>query len=125
MSDFHIADRQALTSLITFNMGAFVGRLWDRIGAQKRIWLITGTFLQALLTMAAAVTLYKSGQDSVSDQRAFPTWTNALSYVALGFMSASLGVQGIQAKRLNTQFTTTSTSFFCSPSCLFRSDMFP
>ncbi|KAF8916405.1 hypothetical protein CPB85DRAFT_1432092 [Mucidula mucida] len=106
-SAFHIADKQALTSLLSFNAGAFVGRLGDKMGAHKRIWLIFATFLQALLTMAAAVTIYKSGQPSVADERAFPTWTNTLSFACVAFMSASLGVQGIVGKRLNTQFTTT------------------
>ncbi|KAF8916875.1 hypothetical protein CPB85DRAFT_1215963 [Mucidula mucida] len=104
---FHIADRQALTSLLSFNAGAFVGRIGDRIGAHKRIWLILATFLQVLMTMAAAVTIFKSGQPGVADARALPTWTNTLSFVCLAFMSASLGVQGIVGKRLNTQFTTT------------------
>ncbi|KAF9457815.1 hypothetical protein BDZ94DRAFT_1272156 [Collybia nuda] len=104
---FHIADQQALCSLICFNLGAFVGRLGDRIGPLKRIWLIAGTLLQALLTMAAALTIWKSSQPSVAFERGDPSWTNTLSFVALAFMSASLGVQGIQGKRLNTQFGTT------------------
>ncbi|KAJ3491217.1 hypothetical protein NLJ89_g11359 [Agrocybe chaxingu] len=37
---FHKADQQALCSLIAFNAGAFLGRIGDRIGAQKRIWLV-------------------------------------------------------------------------------------
>lgn len=105
---FHIADQQALCSLICFNLGAFVGRLGDRIGPLKRIWLIAGTLLQAILTMAAAVTIWKSGQPSIAFERGDPSWTNTLSFVSLAFMSASLGVQGIQGKRLNTQFGTTS-----------------
>ncbi|KAG7086879.1 hypothetical protein E1B28_002799 [Marasmius oreades] len=104
---FHKADQQALASLVAFNAGAFIGRLGDRIGAHKRIWLMFGTFLQTLFTMAAAVTIWKSGSGSIADHRADPAWTNGLSYAAIVFMSASLGLQGIQAKRLNTQFTTT------------------
>ncbi len=65
--------------------------------------------------MAAAVTIYKSGQPSVADERAFPTWTNTLSFACVAFMSASLGVQGIVGKRLNTQFTTTSMSLRVPP----------
>lgn len=90
-------------------MGAFAGRIGDRIGPLKRIWLVAGTLFQALLTMAAAVTIWKSGQSSIASLRGDPSWTNPLSFVALAFMSASLGVQGIQGKRLNTQFGTTST----------------
>jgi hypothetical protein len=109
---FHLADQQALTSLLSFNAGAFIGRLGDRIGTHTRIWLFTGTIIQALFTMVAAVTLWKSGDMSVSDARADPTWTHPLSFVALAFMSASLGLQGNQGKRLNTQFGTTSKPLF-------------
>ena len=105
---FHKADQQALCSLISFNLGAFVGRIGDRVGAHKRIWLISGTFIQALFTMAGAIAFWKAGQPSISNARDDPAWTNALSFIGLAFMSASLGVQGILGKRLNTQFGTTS-----------------
>jgi hypothetical protein len=58
--------------------------------------------------MAAAIAFWKAGQPSISGARDLPAWTNALSFVGLGFMSASLGLQGILAKRLNSQFGTTS-----------------
>ncbi|KAK1217253.1 hypothetical protein PQX77_020102 [Marasmius sp. AFHP31] len=106
-TSFHIADQQALASLIAFNVGAFFGRWGDHIGAQKRLWLCIGTFIQALLTMAASLTIWKSGSPAIADERGDPAWTNFLSFAAIVFMSASLGVQGIQGKRLNTQFTTT------------------
>jgi hypothetical protein len=67
--------------------------------------------------MAAALTIWKSGQLSIADDRGDPAWSNVLSYVALGFMSASLGCQGILGKRLNTQFTTTSKFFLYSVLC--------
>jgi len=57
--------------------------------------------------MAAALLIWKSGEGSVADDRGDPSWTNTLSFVTIGFMSASLGTQGIIGKRLNTQFTTT------------------
>ncbi|KIK58181.1 hypothetical protein GYMLUDRAFT_246220 [Collybiopsis luxurians FD-317 M1] len=104
---FHKADQQALCSLICFQLGAFVGRIGDRIGPHKRIWLVFGTFLQSLFTMAAALAIWKSGQPGVADDRGDPSWTNALSFVCLGFMSLSLGLQGHLGKRLNTQFGTT------------------
>ncbi|KAJ3571116.1 hypothetical protein NP233_g3958 [Leucocoprinus birnbaumii] len=104
---FHKADQQALCSLISFQLGAFFGRLGDHIGPHKRIWLISGTFVQALLTMAGAIAFWKSGQGSISGARDLPAWTNALTFVGLAFISASLGVQGILGKRLNTQFGTT------------------
>ncbi|KAG1762986.1 hypothetical protein EV702DRAFT_983142 [Suillus placidus] len=104
---FHIADRQALCSLITFIFGAFIGRLGDKLGCKTRLWLALGTFIQTLFTMAAAIAIWKSHQGSVADARANPAWTNVLSFVCVGFMSASMGLQGIMGKRLNTQFTTT------------------
>ena len=110
---FHKADQQALCSLIAFNIGAFVGRIGDRIGSAKRVWQIGATFVQALFTMAAALAIWKSGQLSIADNRGDPAWTNTLTFVGLTFMSMSLGLQGIQGKRLNTQFGTTST-FTCA-----------
>jgi len=104
---FHISDQQALTSLLTFNAGAFVGRLGDWMGPMSRAWLMLGTFIQALFTMAAAVAVWQSGQISVATDRYDPAWTNALTFVAIGFMSASVGLQGIMGKRVNTQFSTT------------------
>ncbi|KAJ7134274.1 hypothetical protein C8R44DRAFT_421074 [Mycena epipterygia] len=106
-TSFHIADRQAMTSLLSFIAGAFVGRLGDRVGPHKRVWLVLATFIQVLLTMGAALTVWKSGQGSIAAVRGDPSWTNTLTFVALAFMSASLGVQGIVGKRLNTQFGTT------------------
>ncbi|KAI0042609.1 hypothetical protein FA95DRAFT_1499878 [Auriscalpium vulgare] len=104
---FHIADKQALTSLLTFLFGAFLGRIGDRIGARTRAWLVLGTFMQALLTMGGAIALWKSGQGSVASDRGNPSWTNACTYAALGLISASMGLQGIMGKRVNTQFATT------------------
>jgi hypothetical protein len=88
-------------------MGAFIGRLGNAMGSSVRLWLILGTFIQTLFTMCASILIWKSGQGSIAEQRGSPSWTNALTFVALGFMSASLGLQGIMGKKLNTQFTTT------------------
>ncbi|KIY48453.1 hypothetical protein FISHEDRAFT_43352 [Fistulina hepatica ATCC 64428] len=104
---FRIADQQALASLLSFNAGAFLGRIGDHIGPKRRIWLIAGTFLQTLFTMAASIAVWKSGQGSIAAERGDPSWSNVDTFVALCFMSASLGLQGIVAKRLNTQFGTT------------------
>jgi len=106
-TSFHIADKQALTSLTTFLFGAFIGRIGDRIGAKTRLWLFLGTFVQALFTMAAAISLWKSGEGSVSSSRDVPAWSNASTYACLGLMSMSMGLQGIMGKRLSTQFATT------------------
>ncbi|KAL4068486.1 hypothetical protein V8B97DRAFT_2058722 [Scleroderma yunnanense] len=104
---FHLADRQALCSVLTFIFGAFIGRLGDKIGCKTRLWMALGTFIQTLFTMAAAIAIWKSGQPSFADARSNPAWSNTLSFVCIGFMSASMGLQGIMGKRLNTQFTTT------------------
>ncbi|KAG2129650.1 uncharacterized protein EDB93DRAFT_1182093 [Suillus bovinus] len=104
---FHIADRQALCSVLTFIFGAFIGRLGDKLGCKTRLWLSLGTFIQTLFTMAAAIAIWQSHQGSVADARANPAWTSALSFVCVGFLSASMGLQGIMGKRVNTQFTTT------------------
>ncbi|KAI0305332.1 hypothetical protein B0F90DRAFT_1815561 [Multifurca ochricompacta] len=106
-TSFHLADKQALTSVTTFIFGAFIGRIGDRIGAKTRMWLFIGTFIQALFTMAAAISLWKSGQGSVASERAIPAWTSAGTYACLGLISASMGLQGIMGKRVNTQFATT------------------
>ncbi|TFK25370.1 hypothetical protein FA15DRAFT_668595 [Coprinopsis marcescibilis] len=105
--DFHIADQQALCSLIAFNLGAFLGRIGDKIGAQKRLWLVLGTFIQALLTMAGAIAFWKSGEYALATDREYPAWRNVVSFVGLAFISASLGLQGVLGKRLNTAFGTT------------------
>ncbi|KAJ7033121.1 hypothetical protein C8F04DRAFT_630488 [Mycena alexandri] len=104
---FSIADQQALLSLIAFNIGAFSGRIGDRIGAQTRAWLISGTAAQAALTIVAGICIQQSGQGSIAIVRGEPTWTNTLSSLGLALMAASLGLQGIMGKRLNTQFSTT------------------
>lgn len=85
------------------------------MGSLTRLWLFTGTTVQSLLTAAAAISIWQSHEGSVATERADPSWGNLLSFVCLAFMSASLGVQGIMGKRLNTQFTTTSVFKLPSP----------
>lgn len=65
--------------------------------------------------MAAAVAIWQSGQESIAPSRSNPAWTNTVSFVGLGFMSASMGLQGIMGKRINSQFATTVvlTSVWC------------
>ncbi|KAJ6532747.1 hypothetical protein DFH09DRAFT_133544 [Mycena vulgaris] len=102
-----IADQQAVTSLVAFNVGAFIGRIGDRIGPQTRVWLVSGTVLQAVFTIIAGICIQQSGQGSVSAVRGEPSWTNGWTSVGLALMAASLGLQGIMSKRLNTHFSTT------------------
>ena len=106
-----MADRQALVSLLTFLGGASLGRIGDKMGSNTRAWLFLGTMIQALFTMAAALTVWKGGQGSIAGFRGEPAWTNALSFVALGFASATVGLQGIMGKRVNSQFATTGKHF--------------
>jgi len=65
--------------------------------------------------MAAAIAIWQSGQGSIAPTRIDPAWSNAVSFVCLGFMSASMGLQGIMGKRINSQFATTVvlTSVWC------------
>ena len=60
--------------------------------------------------MAAALSLWDSGQGSLASARSEPAWGNAGTYARLSLMSASMGLQGIMGKRMNTQFATTSAS---------------
>jgi len=103
---FRLIDKQSLTSVLSFLFGAFLGRIGDKMGNKTRLWLFVGTFIQALFTMAAAILLWKGNQSSFGAHG--PTWTNAEGFAALALASASMGLQGIMGKRVNTQFATTS-----------------
>ncbi|KIJ63147.1 hypothetical protein HYDPIDRAFT_29837 [Hydnomerulius pinastri MD-312] len=104
---FRLSDRLAVCSLVTFLIGGFIGRLGDKIGCNTRLWMTAGTFIQTIFTMAAAIASWKSGAPTFADAGGGPVWRTPLSFTCLGFMSASMGLQGIMAKRLNTQFSTT------------------
>lgn len=71
--------------------------------------------IQALFTMAAAIAIWQSGEGSIAPNRITPAWTNPISFVCLGFMSASMGLQGIMGKRISSPFATTVvlTSVWC------------
>ncbi|KAH8082362.1 hypothetical protein HD553DRAFT_343756 [Filobasidium floriforme] len=105
-SGFLMPDKQALCSLLSFLLGTSLGRFGDKIGPHRRIWLISATVAQALSVMAAAIAAHYSGQSGIAGDREDPSWTNPTSFAALGFMSASLGLQGIIGVRLNTPFGT-------------------
>ncbi|KAH6905469.1 hypothetical protein BKA70DRAFT_1085605, partial [Coprinopsis sp. MPI-PUGE-AT-0042] len=90
-----------------FMAGAYLRRISDKIGPKKRIWLMLRTFIQALLTMAGAIAFWKSRQTDIGTTRAHPAWANVLSFVGLAFISASLGLQSVLSKRMNTAFGTT------------------
>lgn len=107
---FNLPDKQAMVSLVTFVIGASLGRVGDRIGSTTRAWMCLGTFIQSLCTMSAAICAWKSGQLSPAT-RGDPGWSDILTYAAIGFISAGLGLQGIMAMRSKSQMGTTSTSF--------------
>jgi uncharacterized membrane protein YfcA len=105
---FHLVDRQALCSLLSFMLGGFLGgRLGDKIGCKSRGWLFMGTLIQALLTMASAILIWEGRESNIADARDNPAWSDILSFVFTGFLSASMGLQGVMAKRVGSHFGTT------------------
>ncbi|BGP34961.1 hypothetical protein JCM10296v2_006785 [Rhodotorula toruloides] len=103
---FHKPDQQALTSLLSFLLGSSIGRIGDKVGPKRRWWIMTATFIMALFTMAAALCAHFSHEASVAEFRTNASWQNAKGMAALGFASASLGLQGIVAKRVNSAVGT-------------------
>jgi len=104
---FQKPDQQALTSLLSFILGASLGRIGDKIGVKKRTWLVLATLIQALFAMAAALCAHFCGQDGIAVDRGAPSWSNATGMAALGFLSATLGLQGIVGKRVGSPMNTT------------------
>ncbi|KAG8738245.1 hypothetical protein FRC10_007113 [Ceratobasidium sp. 414] len=102
-------DAQALASLLSFLFGAFVGRLGDRVGPRKRVWLIAGTFIQALFTLAAALCCWANGESSFAGARGseFPNWGTVLGFCTLGFASAAMGLQAHAGVRIGNIFNST------------------
>lgn len=109
---YHKPDQQALTSLLSFLVGSSVGRVGDKVGPKRRWWLMLATFIMALFTMAAALCAHFSHEQSVAECvclisscsatqltsallrfRTNASWQNAKGMAALGFASASLGLQ--------------------------------
>lgn len=104
---FLCARRQALCSLICFLLGASLGQLGDRIGPKRRLWVVGSTFFQAFLVMAASLCAYFSHEPSVAQGRDEPVYRTVLGFCVIGFASASLGLHGIVAKRMErTEFGT-------------------
>ncbi|EJU01156.1 hypothetical protein DACRYDRAFT_22920 [Dacryopinax primogenitus] len=103
---FQEPDQQALCSLLTFLFGAFLGRIGDWWGAKRRSWLIMASLIQAGFTLAACLCALYGAQSSFAGPRGSPTWTNPLGFAALGFASASMGLQAHVGTRLGSQFAT-------------------
>lgn len=64
---FQKMDQQALTSLLTFLMGAIVGQLGNIMRGRKRIWLLGATLGQMLLMMTAALAAHFCGESGLSE----------------------------------------------------------
>ncbi|TEB22309.1 hypothetical protein FA13DRAFT_1757344 [Coprinellus micaceus] len=105
-------DRASLCSLIAFLSGlAIFGRLGDRLGTHKKGWLVGGTLIQALLTLVSAITFYllESKAPLALSFHFLNDFArgSGLYFVGIACLSASLGVQGIMARRLGSAFSTT------------------
>ena len=109
---FLVTDRQALTSLGGFLIGSILCRLsfaplFGKHGARTRAWLVSSSVVMAGLMLVAACALIGSDDLGIAQTRESPSWTNAQGFVALAFLSASVGLQGAVAARLTTPFATT------------------
>lgn len=105
---FQLPDIQALVSLLSFLVGASLGRFENLFGGGRRkSWLVTATFVQCLLAAAAAIAHHYSGEYGIALSREFPAWDSALGLVTLGFLSATMGLQGIMGKRVGSPMNTT------------------
>ncbi|KAF9261838.1 hypothetical protein L218DRAFT_904932 [Marasmius fiardii PR-910] len=98
---FTTADWVAIASLAFFNLGAFGGsHLFNtKSDRQTRGWMMLSSFIQTLLTIVASLLdLHPRGEDGSIKMR---------RYISLVLVAVSLGMQGIQAKKLGTsQFGT-------------------
>ncbi|KDQ07091.1 hypothetical protein BOTBODRAFT_192616 [Botryobasidium botryosum FD-172 SS1] len=103
---WRISDRQALCSLLAFLCGAWLGRIGDRIGPKKRVWLVLGTLIQAGFTLGSCLCAHASGESSHGSVEGDPSWTSVLGFAALAFASASMGLQAHLGTRLGSQFAT-------------------
>ncbi|KAJ3111594.1 hypothetical protein HK100_002637 [Physocladia obscura] len=104
---FLVGDRQALASLGSFLVGTLLGRVGDAIGPARRAWLVAATAIQAAFLALAAVSLHIGQESDYAGYRGAPSWITPAGFFGLAFASASLGLQGVIGKRLNTQFGTT------------------
>ncbi|KAL1405362.1 hypothetical protein Q8F55_008993 [Vanrija albida] len=104
---FMKGDQQALTALVSFWLGTSLGRIGARVGPKRRAWLVTTALIQIALAVAAALCAHFSGEGAYADGRDHPSWSTPRGMAALGFLSASLGLQGIVGKRIASPMNTT------------------
>jgi hypothetical protein len=70
---FQLPDIQALVSLLSFLVGASLGRFENLFGGGRRkAWLVTATFVQCLLAAAAAISHHYSGEFGIALYVIFP-----------------------------------------------------
>ncbi|CAE6507661.1 unnamed protein product [Rhizoctonia solani] len=102
-------DTQALVSLVCFLIGALSGRIGDRIGTKRRVWLFSGTIIGALLTLAAAICSWANHQSSFAAVRgsSFVNWSTPLGYLTIGFASCAMGIQAFTGMRIGNAFNST------------------
>ena len=106
---FSETQQQALCSLLAFMFSAALfGRIGDIIGTHKRYWLVLCSLISTLFTLIGTIAIWLSHSNAIATNRGTPAWTNVLTLVGVGFMSSSVGVQGVQAKKLGTHFGSTS-----------------
>ncbi|KAG7086203.1 hypothetical protein E1B28_002166 [Marasmius oreades] len=97
---FTTSDLVAIASLSFFNLGAWAGGyLFNTPAGKTRGWMILSTTIQIFLTIISAlVVLHPQPDDSDTRMR---------RHISLVVIAISLGMQGIQAKKLGTsQFGT-------------------
>lgn len=100
---FTVSDRVAIASLAFFNLGAFLGGYIVNSTTRKtRGWMLVSTVVQLLLTLVASLTVTHSRASNVTEPKPMNT------YASLVLIALSLGVQGIQVKKLGTSHFGTS-----------------
>ncbi|KZV80260.1 hypothetical protein EXIGLDRAFT_733362 [Exidia glandulosa HHB12029] len=104
-------DKQALVSLLSFLAGGALGRFTNIenssiFGAKKRAWLFLATLASALLTLAGCLFANASNAGVFATDRGEPAWTDVFGFLALGCISASMGLQAVVGTRLGSHFAT-------------------
>ncbi|KAH7096365.1 hypothetical protein BKA62DRAFT_512954 [Auriculariales sp. MPI-PUGE-AT-0066] len=145
---FQPSDGQAICSLLSFLLGSALGHFanletiltngdakappsWrNSFGPKRRAWLILGTLLTSLLTMAAALCAWASAKetgrgglrlsnvptylvltnsefvDTLPISKDAPLWGDATGFVVVGFLSCSMGLQAVMATGIDSAFAT-------------------